>query len=195
MSATNRGSVRSPRDYYPTPPWLTRAQLREVLAPRLKALGMWPPRVYEPACGESLAIVKVLQEEWPEAIIEYSDIITLHGGVDFLTASPEPIFDLIITNPPYTFAREFAERAPLWLRNYEDGIVSLMLRLGFLGTQGRAKWMRAAPPHTAITPKRPIMGVNKDGKPGSDASEYAWLTWPSWDPMIHILGTEDIEGR
>lgn len=201
MSATGRGAVRDPRDHYPTPPWLTKAVL-PILKQRLQATGHWPPKVYEPACGDNLAMVKAILEEWPEATVEYSDIIPQHGGVDFLTAEPEPVFDLVITNPPYAHAEAFAKRGRLWLRKEYagsnvgvDGLVSLLLRVNFLGSRKRGKWLRSDTPHMAVSPKRPVMGLNKHGKVGTDATEYAWLTWPSWDPMIHILETEDIEGR
>jgi hypothetical protein len=202
VSATGRGAERDPRDHYPTPAWLTRAVLPTLKA-RLQAIHHWPPRVYEPACGDNLAIVKVLTKEWPEAQVEYSDIIPEHGGVDFLTATPEPIFDLVITNPPYKYAQEFAQRSRLWLRQHHvrhlggdiPGLVSLLLRINFYGSIKRAEWLRNDTPNMAVSPKRPVMGVNKHGKPGTDATEYAWLTWPSWDPMITILETEDIEGR
>jgi hypothetical protein len=194
MSATNRGSARNARDHYPTPPWLTEAIL-PLIKEQLVASGQWPPIVYEPACGDDLAIVKVLQEQWPEATVEYSDLIPMHGGVDFLKAPPEPLFNLIITNPPFKLAREFYDRSRLWLVDPTAGFTSLLLRVNFLGGKGRAKWLRKETPHMGVTPKRPVMGVNKHGKPGTDATEYAWLTWPGWNPLISILETEDIKGR
>jgi hypothetical protein len=112
------------------------------------------------------------------------------GGIDFLTAPPEPIYDLIITNPPFLLAQEFAERAKLWRRTPQSLIV-LLLRVNFLGGQKRAGWMRANTPSLAISPQRPKFSLNKHGKLGSDATEYGWFCWPGDDPWISILPTEN----
>jgi hypothetical protein len=194
VSSTNRGLARAENDFYPTPPWLTKA-VAPILELRLRAIGAWPvPKVYEPAAGQ-LHIVNTLLDEWPEAHIEYSDIderLGDYGGIDFLTAEPEPIFDLIITNPPYFAAKEFKDRAKLWLKN-DQSMIAFMLRLNFLGSQKRAKWHRADLPSLATTPKRPAMGKNKQGKLGTDSTEYAWFIWPQDEPYLSILETEDME--
>lgn len=192
MSATNRGKPRVVNDFYPTPRWLTRAVL-SILESRLKRIDAWPrPVIYEPAAGD-LAIVKELEQNWPQSLIDFSDINPNfeYGGVDFLKEEPEPIFDLIITNPPYTYAKEFIERAMQW-RKTEQSLVVMLLRINFLGSKKRAKWLRANLPSLAVSPKRPSMGVNKDGKKGTDATEYAWFMWPFGDPFLSILETEEV---
>lgn len=193
MSATGRGKAREKNDFYPTPFWLTRAILPD-LEIRLRRSSLWPsPRVYEPAAG-TLAIVNELQDNWPRSLIEYSDIDTKfgeYGGIDFLVEKPEPIFDLIITNPPYTYAQEFVERAKLWRRT-EQSLIVFLLRVNFLGSKKRAKWLRANTPSVAVSPKRPSMGLNKLGKKGTDATEYAWMIWGPGDPTVSILETEEV---
>lgn len=191
MSATNRGAERVENDHYPTEPWVIEAVL-PMLETRLIENGAWPkPRIYEPACGVDLSIVKTIQKHWPHAIIDYSDIISMHGGVDFLEEPPEPVYDLIITNPPYTYAQEFQDRAKLWKRT-QDSIVCLLLRLNFLESKKRAKWWRQNVPSLAITPKRPSFGVNKHGVRGTDSTAYSWYLWPGEFPYITFLETEDL---
>lgn len=193
MSATNRGKDRVENDFYPTPPWLTKAVL-PILEERLKKLNRWQqPLIYEPACGD-LAIVNEICSAWPHSLVDYSDIVKEQGGVDFLTASPEPIYDVVITNPPYSLAQEFCERAKLWLRT-PDSLIVMLLRINFLGAKKRAKWLRANLPAVAVSPKRPSFGTNKDGKKGTDATEYAWFTWPGAAPWLSILETEDVQEK
>lgn len=157
---------------------------------RLKAIGAWPsPKVYEPAAGH-LAIVNEIITNWPAADVQYSDISEDGGEIDFLTEPPEPVFDLIITNPPYSFAQEFIERAKLW-RKSTNSLIVMLLRINFLGSQKRAKWLRDNVPSLAVSPRRPSMGLNKKGKKGTDATEYAWFIWPQDHPYLLILETED----
>ena len=51
--------------------------------------------------------------------------------------SPAPRFDLIITNPPYRYTKEFVERALQWRRR-EKSMVAMMLRVNLIGSQTRA---------------------------------------------------------
>lgn len=194
MSATNRGAVRNDFDFYETPKPLTQVYL-PTLEHCLKEIGAWKnPVVYEPAAGK-LAIVDVICQAWPHADVQYSDInpaYAEYGGIDFLTATPEPIFDLIITNPPYVHAQAFIERAKLWLRT-PNSIIAMMLRVGFVGSKHRAEWWRSNIPSLSFTPARPKMKLNQDGKLGSDASEYAWFRWPQTAPVVEWLPTENMD--
>src|SRR6516164_6051140 len=100
MSAINRGTVREQRDFYETPDWLIKA-----IIPHLQQYQ--PRRILEPAAGQG-AIVRVLEQAFPEAVIEQGDIST---GQDFLAHEYASPYDLIITNPPSSRAMEFIQRA------------------------------------------------------------------------------------
>ncbi len=108
-SAVMAGRVEPPDslDYFPTPPWATRAFLEHVLMP----LGAFSQNmvVWEPACGEG-HMVRPLREYF--ATVHASDIYdygTGHTLFDFLSLEPgnfpaSPPFgpvDMIITNPPF----------------------------------------------------------------------------------------------
>jgi hypothetical protein len=173
MISTNRGKVREPNDNYPPPRWLIDAELYEVLVPVLGANRKL--EIFEPACGDS-AIVAALGEASPRASITATDIIN-GPQYDFLTMSPAPRFGLIITNPPYRYAKEFVERALQWRRRLEKSMVAMMLRVNLIGSQARAAWRRENPPAIHVTPKRPSFGIDKNGRRGTDSTEYAWLTW------------------
>lgn len=184
MSSTNRGAQRAELDTYPTPDWLTQAIL-QVLGKRLPSGSV---DVFEPACGSKQAIVQAVKSEWPKAQVTCSDIIE-PWSADFLTLSPEPRFDLIITNPPFSLAMEFIERAFQWRRS-DDSIVAMLLRLNFLGSKRRAPWLRAHMPSVYVTPKRPSFSVNKKGKLGTDSVEYAWFVWDGRLPEVGVLETD-----
>lgn len=132
-------------------------------------------------------MVNELARHFPREIIAATDITT---GNDFLTSEPIEMFDLIITNPPFCLAQEFVDRAMLW-RKCECSRVAMLLRLNFLGSSKRAAWWRSRPmPSIYVTPRRPMFGLNKNGKMGSDSTEYAWFVWGPEPATIQILPTE-----
>lgn len=178
MSSTNRGAKRVPRDNYPTPNWLTAAVL-PYLAPLLPPR----PRILEPACGRRLAMVKVIQHEWPRAKIDHFDIAP-PWRVNFLTAKPRPIYDLIFTNAPFSLTMEFLERAMLWRRD-QNSLIVILQRLSFTIPQSRIKWNRAHPCDLFISPRRPKFLSEKSG----DSCDYAWHSWPGKGRFI-LLPTE-----
>lgn len=198
MSATNRGSNRQPNDHYATPQWLIQAILPEISKRLLKIYeeeyvldGL---SVLEPACGIDKNIVNELYNlklPWPLNITS-GDITT---GQDFLTYDYKDKFDLIITNPPYSLAFEFIQRALDLV--VPGGLVVFLLRLNFLGSIKRAEFLRNHPPSVYVSPKRPSF-VGK----GTDATEYAWFIWskpydnegqPS--PELKILETDKLNNR
>lgn len=99
-------------DFFPTPPWATRA-LCEIVLPEL-GLPLQPfNTVHEPACGAG-HMAEVLREYF--GVVFATDIqeYGYHTGeIDFLAGEPdaERDFDWIITNPPFNLAGAFARRA------------------------------------------------------------------------------------
>ena len=180
MSQRDSGYARKERDLYETPRWVT-----EALRPHLPDLG----GIWEPACGSG-KMLSVL-EIWGSYVLG-SDI---HTGADFLFCPSLPEgskWDAIITNPPYSLAQEFVERAKLW-RASERSLIVMLLRVNFLGSQKRGAWLRANTPSVYVSPRRPSFGTNKDGKRGTDATEYAWFIWGPDKPTIGILNTDESE--
>jgi methylase of polypeptide subunit release factors len=97
MSQRDSGYERKERDCYETPEWVTEALLPHI-----------PDRVrtiWEPACGSGKMVPALSQRcETTGTDIE--------SGHDFLSMTAEP-WDAIITNPPYSLAKEFIERRRL----------------------------------------------------------------------------------
>jgi hypothetical protein len=183
MSATNRGSKRLPLDDYPTPAWLSRA-----IVPVLKQHFFEQKlRILEP-CAGSGKMVEVLKEEFPTSKITSWDL--KRDKIDFLKQRPRPGFDLIITNPPFGLAQEVITHAMKFRCTDAPHlpIVAMLLRVSFLGSRKRAKWLRAnTPTDMYVTPRRPtfVRGT-------TDNCEYAWFLWtPLKTQTIGILDTED----
>lgn len=81
-------------------------------------------------------------------------------------------FDLIITNPPFTYAMEFIQKA---LNEIDDnGYVVMLLRLNFLGSKARNQWLLNNMPYEIyVHGKR--LSFTDDNK--TDSIEYAHFVW------------------
>jgi hypothetical protein len=180
-------------DFYPTPPWATRALFEHVLpaagAPHICS-------AWEPACGEGhmaavieeyVAIVKATDVfDYGYAPICQSEPVT----ADFLDQGTrvEPAPDFIITNPPFAIADQFAllafERAA--------GGVALLLRTTWLESVPRYKRIFRDRPPTLFAPfvERVPMVKGRWDPDASSATSYAWFVWvhgeapkpPFWIP-------------
>jgi hypothetical protein len=168
MSATNRGAERRMDDFYTTPAWCVHALLREVHLPG----GTW----LEPACGDG-AIVEAVKEIRQDVCWTAFDIrerkLCLGSVRDYLDRAI-PVLErpaVIITNPPFSLAREFVERS----FEVTDGPVVMLLRLNWLASQKRAEFLREHAPDVYVLPRRPSFTGDKR----TDACEYAWYIWSS----------------
>ena len=165
MSAANRGSKRSERDFYPTPLTAFRPLVPFILDLRLK--------VWEPACGDR-RLINCLNENQSEHEADGDDIL---GGCNFLDDFTKR--DFIVTNPPFSLALEFCDHAIK-----HSAHVCMLLRLNFLGSKKRKKWWIANEPDALfVLSQRPSFKQN--GK--TDACEYAWFYWGSKHKGIHHL--------
>lgn len=180
MSATNRGSIRNESDYYPTP--------LNSLQPLLDLIDWSKINTFLEPCrgqGHILDAVTDLVTDKGDSIEAYVDYCEITEGSDYLTFKPTEKYDLILTNPPFSLAKEFLQKS---LK--ESDCVCYLLRLNFLGGQKRKKelWDIIGNPNKLfILSKRPSF----TGK-GTDATEYAWFCWDSKNIInlpngIHIL--------
>ncbi len=123
----DRGGMET--DYYPTPPWATRALMRILALNSDFGLGS----VWEPACGGG-HMAEVLAESFQSVLAtdlyDYGYAGRQGDLIDFL--SPEaarlgPV-DWVITNPPFKLADEFIR---VGLERAREG-VAVLCRLQFL---------------------------------------------------------------
>ena len=161
---------REANDYYATEP-----KALELLL----ILEQFSPRVWECACGEG-HLSEVLKKRGYSVVS--SDLIDRGygtGGVDFLECYNAWDGD-IITNPPYKYAKEFAEHA---LDLVADGRkVALFLKVQFLEGKARRGLFEKHPPKTIyVASSRLLCAKNgefqkmRDG--GGSAVAYAWFVW------------------
>lgn len=160
-------------DYFPTPPWATRALLTHVW-PRLGAPAF--KSAWEPACGEG-HIAEVLCEQFDQVVA--SDIFGYGYGA-VLNFYDDPPFgleaDWIITNPPFrddaeTFVIKALERARVG--------VAMFLRLQWLESIGRYERIFAPRPPAIIAQFAERVPLHKGRwePEGATATAYLWIVW------------------
>lgn len=168
-----RVEKRASLDYFPTPPWATRA-----LCDWLSSVEpINQQHVWEPACGEGW-MARPLSEYF--AKVKASDVYDYSfgmPGVDFvgITSEHDAPVDWIITNPPFTLAEEFASRGLYVARRG----VALICRSNFVEGIGRYNRLFKVDPPTDIlqfTERVPMLKgrVERDA---STATAYAWIVW------------------
>lgn len=172
----SRAEARDSLDYFPTPPWATRA-LAEIVIPAL-GLSLIGQRIWEPACGEGHMV---------ETLAEYSHRIVASDVHDygytqrvgsFVGAGPDVMVsqscDWVITNPPFNLAEAFFERARV-----EAPGVALLVRTSWLesGERYARIFQQRAPSLTAIFSERVPMVKGRWDPKASTATSYCWLVW------------------
>lgn len=160
-------------DFFPTPPWATRAFVAHILKAKLGAHRN--DTVWEPACGKG-HMAEPLRENFKT--VHASDIFPYgHGRTcDFLHDVP-PMAKLpqwIVTNPPFNLAVEFARRA---LDLSTEG-VCLLVRVQWLATIQRYHLFTERRPYlVAVCAERVPMHRGEWKPDGSTTTDYAWVCW------------------
>lgn len=166
-------------DYFPTPPWATRALMEHVLP----HLGVRKIRsVWEPACGEG-HIAEVLREYIPT--VHASDVFDYgYGDVFNYLAEPRRVLEgasgvqWVITNPPFDEkALKFVERAIKL--DAGDG-VAMFFRSQWAveGIDRYETLFRDTPPTLcAFFVERVNLCKGRWDPNGSTATAYCWLIW------------------
>ncbi len=176
-------------DYFPTPPWATRALFEHAVASL--SLDLPFESAWEPACGEG-HIAEVLREYF--SIVHASDIHDYGYAAargDFLGSSVAgaPIVDWIVTNPPFGDAAiEFVLRARELAPN-----VAMFFRSQWTveGIERYERLFRDDPPTLCAFFVERVPLVKGRWDPEADtATAYCWLLWltdikprpPFWIP-------------
>lgn len=196
-----RKEARDSLDFFPTPPWATRALLdrleREGYDVSLPHANVW-----DPACGAG-DMQRVLAERCGKALAsdvhDYGDEWRGAGGLyavcDYLIPAARPDWlqrtriDWVITNPPFRLAQEFIGQA---LSEARTG-VAMLVRTAFLEGQDRyRKLFEYTPPWLILQfTERVVMAGGRLRDPDvpyldpatgtvkrpSSATAYCWLVW------------------
>ena len=165
-------------DFYETPYSLTRKFLE--VEEFDKSLS-----VCEPACGGG-AITKVLEEYWDKDLVR----------ANFLWDYDE--YDNIITNPPFSLAFEFIQKAKQLARKK----FAFLLPLSYLHGKKRYDHIYSDSAYglkkVYVFTRYPMLGeeLREDGKYNTGMMVYAWFVWErghSDQPMIEwIDNNEDV---
>lgn len=173
-------------DFYPTPPWATRALMEHVILPHLGMIGRLDVKkmtCWEPAAGHG-DMVHPLEEYFGRVVA--TDIHD-HGRIkhhqhDFLMPyMPNASLSIagaewIITNPPFRLAEQFIERARR-VKGWRG--TAILVRSAFLEGVGRYDRLYAMNPPTVVAQftERVVMHHGKLSPTGSTATAYCWLVW------------------
>jgi len=178
-------------DYFPTPPWATRALIEQVFGRHLAwPVSSWRIRsAWEPACGEG-HIAEVLREYFRHVFATDVHDYGYGGQVfDFLAHEGAYGADWIITNPPFGEKTE-----PFVLRAIDQARigVAMFVRLQWLESVGRyeAIFNKHPPTIIAFFAERVPLCKGRWEPEGSTATAYIWLVWikdrapmaPFWVP-------------
>lgn len=190
----NRQEAIDSLDFFPTPPWATRALVEDVL-PQL-GVSLADAMVWEPACGEG-HIVGVLAEY--AGLVCGTDIFdySIDGRappywlktLDFLNDPPLEAYDWVITNPPFDDkAVAFVQRA---LEVAKVG-VAMFFRSQW-AVEGVERYDAVFRDHPPTLPAWFVERVNlckgRWDPDGSTATAYCWLVWLKGEdprPQFHI---------
>ncbi len=165
---------RDPDDYYIEDYWLTFALLDFLaLAP--------PATIYDPACGSGRIPAVARSRGFTAYGSDLKRRIEGAAVHDYLSIADPPVgrVDWVITNPPFTSAVRFAERA---LTQARVG-VAMIQRLAFLETVERADFFAASGlSHVAVSSDRTSMPPGAEYERGRIEAEggrtaYAWFIW------------------
>lgn len=190
MSSTGRSSARSGHqfDHYVTPDWIIREYFGFLESSPLileRHLALAQHGILDPcAGGEKNSDVLM---PYPEALIEsaFKDCPIITSDIradsradiigDFLQMDEDDLPlrpGFVISNPPYTIAQQFVQKGLDIVR--DDGVVTMLLRIGFLGSAKRFPWFKShMPEFIIIHHKRP--SFTSDGK--TDSDYYAHISW------------------
>lgn len=163
---TNNDGGRPKNDFYPTPPEGTIGLMNA------EHFSGW--KVWEPACGDG-SMSKVLTEYGFDV---YSSDIEPRGygdplSRDFLKCN-YLYAPIIITNPPFRIAKEFAEHA----LDLGCEKLALLCKLSFLEGARRGKWLPKTPlKNVYVFSKRLTMTRNGETSKNGGMIAFAWFVW------------------
>jgi hypothetical protein len=173
-------------DRHFTPQWCIQALLNVYSTP--------PGNILEPARGIDRLLPDLHQHHKSKGQVHASDIADHVLLGNFIgpfywwqwSGGNRKKFAAIITNPPFTLAKQFVMRSFEMLDPTYGGDVLMLLRLGFLASKRRREFWKKYPlTGLYILSNRPSFRLEGGA---TDMSEYAWFMWSTRHPM-------DIAGR
>lgn len=162
-------------DFFPTPPWATRALVEHVLKHLRRDGHCKFQTVWEPACGHG-HMAEPLAEYFKKV---YASDLHAYGYGDadtnFLTTKLDG-FDWIITNPPFN---DLTEKFVIRALELDVTGVAMFVRLQWLETTGRYEriFAKTPPSQVAIFSERVPIHKGMWNPDGDTLTAYIWLLW------------------
>lgn len=183
MSATGRSDKRKANDYYVTPvPVIQQFLGHWDWWNRVKNHGI---KILDPCAGgrDSVPMSYPVAMSKPVDTLDVrQDSLATWSGVNYLEWTPSNRYHLIISNPPYSLASEFVEKAMDEITDF--GRVVFLLRLSFLSSKKRKKLFHKFPlEELYVHSARPSFT-----KGGTDATDYAHFVWCKNPPDRYFKG-------
>jgi len=179
MTLKNNKKASIEGDKYYTPLWCVQQCIDYVLP----LMSDEPFKtILEPGAGLG-AFLKPLRAAYPNALIHANDIDQTVGPwsdvsesffLDYLNVGMPPLdggkrYDLVVGNPPFTFAMEFISKS----LELSEAVV-FILRQGFMSSAERSRFFREHKPSVVrIISARP--SFTPDGE--TDSADYCWIGW------------------
>lgn len=164
-------------EYFPTPPWATRALMVHVLGKIHSPLSHCGWTALDPACGEG-HMVEPLREYFGHVFgADIHDYGAGYPVVDFLDRSRDvPAVDFVITNPPFSAAVDFVARC---LDSAVKRGVAIFQRLSWWESEGRYRDLFGPRPPHVVAPfvERVPLVKGRWDPAASTATSYAWFVW------------------
>lgn len=195
LAGGNPTEKRVENDYYATDPLAV-----EMLLERYSFVGK---RLLEPCVGSgniAEAVSKYYnKDKKTEKQIDGIDIVDrgYKGTIvqDFLTYEPSSLYDGVITNPPYSLAKEFVEKSMEVVK--KNGQVAMFLKIQFLESEKREDLFIKYPPkyvyvfrNRMATWKNGLARNPETGRKWSTTMTHAWFIWEKGsnsEPVIRWL--------
>ena len=190
LAGGNSTSKREENDFYATDPQTLKLFLHEFL----KDNSLDGKDILEPACGEG-HISKTLKEMLPNCEILSTDLVDRgygQGGVDFLTHDYGETFHTVMTNPPFSLAKEFIEKG----LEVSDKYVIMLCKIQLLeGTKRKDMFLNTPLKYVYVHSSRQATWKNgepldKNGKKWATTMCLAWFVWDKeykGEPIIKWL--------
>ena len=164
-------SEAAPRDFYPTPPWVSRW-----FGNRFLERGDW---VWECACGDgamSRALAEFASAVFSSDIADYG--FEDAAVIDFLERKRLPLAtDWIVSNPPFSRAEEFCRHALAMQKKNRDLNVAFLARVQFVEGKARHSLFAAHPPLICFHSGRINFWKGTLRPECKSAHAHAWFVW------------------
>lgn len=140
-------------------------------------------RGFDPSAGDGRMISEIIRRGNPGPHfvndIRNEELATLSGCGrvtigDYLTMGDPPACDFMVTNPPFTKAIEFVEKA----RQHVSGPICMLQSIRWQGTQKRSEWLRKAGlAYVLNLPRRPQWEVDTGHVVKNNVMDFAWYVF------------------